>query len=194
MEADWEVEIGEGAPVIDAAWDGFVDLRGRPELISSIAEAQAQPGLSAALLALNCPTSLVSTSKTDIWSTAAFDPDEFEADPGKATTAQICYVDMLLREERAQRSLDDCRSFWEGVCLWLKWHPLPACRVDFILRQACLAPDRVGFGATVYVAGCGATSAEAGESLTRALQLCVAAVEAQASPAADSHYNGFAGE
>ena len=27
MEADWEVEIGGGAPVIDALWPGFVDLR-----------------------------------------------------------------------------------------------------------------------------------------------------------------------
>ena len=28
MEADWEVEVGGGAPVIEAFWPGFVDLRG----------------------------------------------------------------------------------------------------------------------------------------------------------------------
>ena len=31
MEADWEVEVGGGAPVIEALWPGFVDLRSNPE-------------------------------------------------------------------------------------------------------------------------------------------------------------------
>ena len=36
MEADWEVEIGGGAPVIDACWDGYVDLRFNPRMDSSL--------------------------------------------------------------------------------------------------------------------------------------------------------------
>jgi hypothetical protein len=30
MEADWEFEVGGDAPVIDALWPGFVDLRLSP--------------------------------------------------------------------------------------------------------------------------------------------------------------------
>ena len=30
MEADWELEIGGDAPVIEAHWTGFVDLRADP--------------------------------------------------------------------------------------------------------------------------------------------------------------------
>jgi hypothetical protein len=34
LEADWEFEVGGDAPVIDALWPGFVDLRlpSRPEI------------------------------------------------------------------------------------------------------------------------------------------------------------------
>ena len=31
MEADWEFEVGGDAPVIEARWPGFVDLRRNPE-------------------------------------------------------------------------------------------------------------------------------------------------------------------
>ncbi len=31
MEADWEFEVGGDAPVIEAHWPGFVDLRQNPE-------------------------------------------------------------------------------------------------------------------------------------------------------------------
>ena len=46
MEADWEVEVGGGAPVIDALWAGFVDLRRQPERIEEIAEAGKFPALA----------------------------------------------------------------------------------------------------------------------------------------------------
>ena len=46
MEADWEVEIGGDAPVIEAQWPGLVDLRANPERICEIAEASAFPPLS----------------------------------------------------------------------------------------------------------------------------------------------------
>ena len=53
MEADWEVEIGGDAPVIDAQWPGLVDLRANPERVCEIAEASAFPPLADLLLALN---------------------------------------------------------------------------------------------------------------------------------------------
>ena len=38
MEADWEFEIASDAPVIDAAWTGFVDLKLQPERVTEISE------------------------------------------------------------------------------------------------------------------------------------------------------------
>lgn len=81
MEADWEVEIGGDAPVIDAQWPGFVDLRATPERMAEIAEARALPPLAHLLLALNSERSLVRTSKCDVW----------QPGPG----AHACYVDLL---------------------------------------------------------------------------------------------------
>lgn len=81
MEADWEVEIGGDAPVIDAQWTGLVDLRATPERVGEIAEARALPPLADLLLALNSDRSLVRTSKCDVW----------EPEPG----AYACYVDLL---------------------------------------------------------------------------------------------------
>ena len=43
MEADWEVEVGGGSPVIEALWPGFVDLRLYPERIGEIQEAAGFP-------------------------------------------------------------------------------------------------------------------------------------------------------
>jgi hypothetical protein len=67
MDIDWEVEIGGGAPVIEAHWPGFIDLRANPERITEIEEASAFPPLADLLLRLNSPNSPVWTSKCDIW-------------------------------------------------------------------------------------------------------------------------------
>jgi hypothetical protein len=81
LEADWEVEVGGSAPVIEAHWPGFIDLRTQPLRISDIAEAKAFPPLAALLLALNSGGSPVWTSKCDVWA-----PD---------LGAMACYVDLL---------------------------------------------------------------------------------------------------
>jgi hypothetical protein len=39
MEADWEFEVGGDAPVIEAPWPGFVDLRLHPERAWQLSEA-----------------------------------------------------------------------------------------------------------------------------------------------------------
>ena len=55
MEADWEVEIGGGAPVIDACWEGFVDLRETPNEAFHFSEAQQLIVLAEVLKTLNAP-------------------------------------------------------------------------------------------------------------------------------------------
>src|ERR1035441_3063867 len=81
MEADWEVEIGGGAPVIEADWPRFIDLKSDPKRLGEIEEAAAFPPLTALLLALNAAASPLWTSKCDLW----------ESEPA----ASACYIDML---------------------------------------------------------------------------------------------------
>ena len=101
MEADWEVEIGGGAPVIEAEWAGLVDLRSHPECIAEVAEAAAFPALAALLLALNAAHSPLWTSKCDVW----------EPEPA----ALACYIDMLPVEGRVfarwQQAEAFCREY-----------------------------------------------------------------------------------
>ena len=44
MEADWEFEVGGDAPVIDACWPGFVDLRRIPGAARESTGGGAIPG------------------------------------------------------------------------------------------------------------------------------------------------------
>jgi len=81
LEADWEVEVGGTAPVIEAHWPGFIDLRAEPLRIGDIAEATTFPPLADLLLALNSVGSPVWTSKCDLWVPEA--------------GALACYVDLL---------------------------------------------------------------------------------------------------
>jgi hypothetical protein len=83
MDIDWEVEIGGGAPVIEALWPGFIDLRTHPERIGEIAETSAFAPLADLLISLNSPQSPIWTSKCDVW----------EPEPGGAA----CYVDLIPR-------------------------------------------------------------------------------------------------
>jgi len=112
MEADWEVEIGGDAPVIDACWDGFVDLRFNPRMDSSLppdtyrkrahglAESANLPGLAEALAQLNGLHSPVWTSKCDVWpvpDAADIDAGELDAPQEDATFAWACYIDLVPR-------------------------------------------------------------------------------------------------
>ena len=76
MEADWEVEVGGGAPVIEALWPGFVDLRLYPERIGEIQEAAGFPALAGLLRSLNGAGSSLWTAKCDLWEPEANDSQE----------------------------------------------------------------------------------------------------------------------
>jgi hypothetical protein len=101
MEADWEVEIGGGAPVIEALWPGFVDLRSHPDRLGEIAEAATFPPLAVLLRALNSPESPVWTSKCDVW-----EPE---------TAALAAYIDMLPSDGTIFSRMAAGRSLLQGV-------------------------------------------------------------------------------
>jgi hypothetical protein len=172
MEADWEYEIGGGAPVIDAGWAGFVNLVRRPEQVSEIAEAGSLAALQDALLWLNGPDSPVWTCKCDFWpelEAGSFDADEMDAPSTAAASGAGCYIDLLARDTERWDSPDavsrDCRL----ICGRLRATPLPGCRADLVVRDAAFDEERFGFGVTAYLSSCGTSTADARQTLEQAL-------------------------
>lgn len=181
MEADWEVEIGREAPVIDAAWPGLIDLRADPNRIHEIAEAALLPGLAQALLMLNAPRSPVWTSKCDLWEPPDFDPDEMEADRAQAKQALACYLDLLPRGASQWTSPEMTVAACKSWCRALHSIALPNCRADFIVRRACITANCESLGVTAYVTACGAELPSAQRALTAALVIAAETVASDSS-------------
>lgn len=177
MEADWEFEVGGDAPVIEAAWAGFIDLRQAPERSDLLPESLQLAGLAEALIKLNSTASPVWTSKCDVWprlEADEFDPDEMDAPPGLCGYAMGCYIDVLPgggeQWTSPELTAKDCR--W--ICGSLRELPLACCRADLMIRRALISPDPMineawGFGITTYLTSCGPSAGEAGQTLRRTL-------------------------
>ncbi len=176
MEADWEVEIGNGAPVIDACWDGLIDLRSLPDRAASLPEVLRLPALEPALVGLNSPSSPVWTAKCDVWEPTEFDPYELDAAPEGASYAIACYMDLLPRSEARWNSADQAIADCRAICARLKSATLTGCRADLIVRKACLAKGRAGLGITAYLTACGPTPNDAADVLGNALEAFVQSV------------------
>jgi hypothetical protein len=163
------MEIAPDAPVIDAAWSGYIDLRSDPTRVTEIEETAQFPALAHALLRLNQPASPVWTAKCDVWPVAEFDPDELEADTTTAQSALGCYIDLLPSNPEHFSTLDATAEWCRRLCLELRTRQMRQCRVDAIVRRAFFTPDSTGLGITAYLTGCGPAESEAAESLSRAL-------------------------
>jgi len=176
MEADWEIEIGDGAPVIDACWEGFVDLRQDPERAVELPETKELMALAHALASLNGPSSPVWTSKCDVWRPEAFDADELDAPAEAAKFAVACYIDLLPVSDRPWlvpgQATDCCRKLCE------RFHTLRrrCCRADLVVRRAYIVPGRGALGITAYFTACGPAIEDARSALASALAIFVEAL------------------
>ncbi|MGB9406073.1 MAG: hypothetical protein WCA89_00970 [Terracidiphilus sp.] len=193
MEADWEFEVGPdasglAAPVIEADWPGFVDLRHHPERIEEIQEVAAFPPLAALLEALNGNHSPLWTVKCDLWEPEA---DELAgpAAAGKAATlsglipraALACYVDLLPLAGEVFAQAQQVEAFCREWVARLAPLQLPQCRVDLVIRQA-LAGQSEGFGITAYLSAWGQEISAAAEALAATLAAFADAIPAFAAP------------
>jgi hypothetical protein len=177
MEADWEFEVGGDAPVIDACWAGFVDLRRTPGAAWGFAEVKELPALAEALEQLNAPSSPVWTSKCDFY--PALQPDEFDASEmdadelavggGSRANAVGCYIDILPKLGDGWSEPTMAEAACRQVCSVLGGVPLRCCRVDLIVRSAMVDVDTVGLGITAYISACGSGDGEARDALGSAL-------------------------
>jgi hypothetical protein len=167
MEADWEVEVGGGAPVIDALWPGFVDLRLHPERIVEIQEAAASPALAELLLALNGAGSPLWTAKCDLW----------EPEPNELA----CYVDLLPVANTVFARWEQAEVFCREIVARLAPVSLPECRADFMVRQA-IAGEAEGFGVTATLSATGRDRSGAAATLAAALVAFAGAIPRIATP------------
>jgi hypothetical protein len=171
LEADWEVEIGRDAVVIDAAWPRFVDLRLHPERVAEIEECGDFPALAQALKCLNSESSPVWTSKCDQWVVddfAEFDRDEFAA-ADVDICAAACYIDLLARQPSAWGDAETAAGFCRGVVKQLREISLPVARVELVVRSAFLSAEEQAIGITAYVTGGGENAEGARARLGEAL-------------------------
>ncbi|MGA3009220.1 MAG: hypothetical protein ABSD72_03065 [Terracidiphilus sp.] len=178
MEADWEFEIGAGAdevlaaPVIEAHWPGFVDLRQSPSRAWDLPETVQFPALAEALAKLNSAASPLWTSKCDLWDhldPGEFDADELDAPSGHATHAMGCYIDLLPKSDQQWPTPVAAAADCKRVCKLLRAVPLRCCRADLVVRRAFITPDLMQLGITVYLTSCGESLAEAALAFQHAL-------------------------
>lgn len=198
MEADWEIEIGPGAPVIDGAWQGYIDLRSTPHRVAEIVETSELPALATALSRINFLASPVWTAKCDVWPVnaldpEAFDPSELDADPQDARSALACYIDLI--PAAAHLTLDAIVDWCRRLCLEVRSRPLPQCRLDLVVRRALPTARTEGLAVTVYITACGPSPEQASAVLSRALAfLADSLVTSEAPGQQPSKYNQDMGE
>ena len=177
MEADWEVEIGSGAPIIDAHWSGFLNLQEHPDLAARLPEAAQLPALADALIQLNAPLSPVLTTKCDLWcvdpSENALDPIEIGAPPDASqaeyAVAQACYIDILSRPPLQWSQIKEVENLCKAICAGLRAVSLRSTRADFIVRRAILDDEQECLGITAYLVACAASDTAALRLLAQAL-------------------------
>ena len=182
MEAEWEIEIGGDAPVIDAHWPGLVDLRGEPERARELPETHQLPALAEVLMRLNAGNSPVWTSKCDVFVPDHFDPDELDAPIGVTLRVLACYVDLLSRAEKQWNSVETAVSACRRICDRLRSVALPSCRADLVIRRAMLDGDVETCGVTAYFTGAGRDEQSAAITLAAALAAFADAAMAAAGP------------
>lgn len=176
MEADWEIEIGHAAPLIESVWSGFVDLSRAPESAKSLQEVTSLPALAPVLVRLNAPGSGFVTAKCDVWAVAEIDPFEFDADRESVAKGLACFIDLLPRVPWLGRDLSTPREWCGLLCAALRSSALSNCRADLILRSLSETDDEPRVGVTAYLAACGATEDEATRQLEKALGVFADAV------------------
>ena len=184
MEADWEIEIDGEAPIIDAYWQGFVDLRSQPERVRELSEVRQLAALSNVLVRLNANGSSLWTAKCDVWSVDESDPFELDAPEDGALHTLACYVDLLPRSDEQWAEPEAAVEFCRRACARLRASSVRCCRVDLIVRGAMLLQGKRQLGITAYLAGCGTTEASAVAQLESALVAFADSVLFEAPPAA----------
>jgi hypothetical protein len=185
MEADWTVAVSAEEPRIVVPWAAsendprtcrFIDLRLRPDLVDTIAEARSE-SLRAALLRLNDGASHLWTAKCDAWTSSenAFDPYEMDAEPEETFFGVGSYIDLLPCDAAVRSSFSQQERWMRVVTERLRSIPARAVRSELVLRAAEVE-GATGFGMTWFLEACGETAQQAEQRWGYALGVALAAL------------------
>lgn len=138
MDAEFSVELADGASVLELPWsseDGrsrFLDLRARPELLLEIGEAAGNRALGEFLAAINAPGGALQTVKCDTWFSAEI--SEEEKIYGTALKYGS-YIDLVFASDEARRTMEAHEKFGQALCSLLAKAPSISVAAEFILRR-----------------------------------------------------------
>jgi hypothetical protein len=169
VQAEYDVELGREDPVLELPWssdDGTVryyDLKGHPELVLQIAEANAFPELGSFLRRVNALGFPFQTAKCDVWYSQEISAEE---EIFGAACKLVSYVDLVFTAEDARSSFAKHEELAQGLCQLLRRAPEIAATITFVIRRcyfvaegssACIGHDSgeptSGFCITAYVSG-----------------------------------------
>ena len=182
MEADWEIEIGGGAPVIEVHWPGFVDLRRHPEKACELPEVFLLPALAPVLVRLNSTDSALFTAKCDVWPITEIDPLEFDVPQTLALQGLAAYVDCLHRNPEHWSDPNNAIAWCKKFCTALQAVPLGCCRADLVVRRALTTPHTESIGVTAYFSACGSADHTARHQLEAVLAVFADSVTSAVAP------------
>ena len=177
MDADFSIELGRGDPVLDFPWKdpsgrlAFVDLKRRPDLLTTIEEANKFPELGDFLRSVNAARSPVQSAKCDVWSTTDLSAEE---EIYHGTWKFASYVDVVFEDGRTQRSLPAHELFVRRLVGLLQRAPETPSTAEVLVRRCYFATEdgeADGFYCTVYVNGYGTGEADARRNWGVALKL-----------------------
>ncbi len=155
--------------MIDAAWDGFIDLRANPSRVSEISETKLLSALAGILVRLNGAACAVWTAKCDVWRPQGLDADELDARAVDIQFALACYLDLLPRDHAQWIAPEAVEARCREICRTLHSVPIRCCRADLVVRRAFITQEQETLGITAYLVACGATDRRAEAVLTTAL-------------------------
>jgi len=163
VQAEYDVELGRDDPALELPWsseDGTVryyDVKGHPELVPQIAEADAFPELGAFLKRVNAVGFPLQTAKCDVWYSREISVEE---EIFGAACKLVSYVDLVFTADDARLSFEKHEELAQGLCQLLQRAPEIAATVAFVIRRCYYHdskndPDEStsGFCITAYVSG-----------------------------------------
>jgi len=164
MWAEFDIEIGGGAPVLVVPYPGYVDLISATDSLHAIPEAR-DLALHGALMRLN--SGALMTAKCDLWTTTELNEEEEELG---FTHKHASYIDLLLRDTNARTHFDSCEQTMRTWTNALRWSPPETAMISVVLRS-CEVFDVAGYYWTIYISGFGGTEDAARNNWEQALDV-----------------------
>ncbi len=138
MQADYSVELEPDDPVLEIPWHSadttvrYYDLRGRPDLVPNVPEAQDNPELAAFLIRINTAKFSLQTAKCDAWSSHEISAEE---EIFGAKCKFTSYIDLLFVHEAPRTSFGQHEALAKKLCDLLHHVPEMAAAVELVIRR-----------------------------------------------------------